>query len=242
MVWFVVIVVLLPSMSKVDSLSVGGDQNPAATSPSVTIPLLVPSSVASDDAVGNSVGRRKFLLRGVLVGGGGLMMTTITPSSNTADAAEPSTSKLTFQTLEGGVKFADIRLGDAESDVAAIEPNSKVNIHVTGRLLGKNGWIFENSQSEDEPYRLQLGTSTVVPGLEEGLMGMKVGGRRRIVVPSSQGYLNKQLEPIPREFSNRQRLYTTVFNSNRIDREREQLGQDLAGVVVFDVELLRIRK
>jgi hypothetical protein len=146
--------------------------------------------------------------------------------------------KITFQTLEDGVKVATIRIGSGSS---AIQPDSKVNIHLTGRLLGKNGWIFENSQQDDDPYRLQLGAGTVVPGLEEGLLGMVEGDRRRIVVPSNRGYLNKTLEPIPRDFGNRQRLYTTVMNSVRIDRERSQLGSDLAGMVVFDVELLRIR-
>lgn len=127
--------------------------------------------------------------------------------------------------------------------VVVVEPTSKVNIHIVGRLLGKNGWIFENSREDKggEPYRLQLGSGMVIPGLEIGLQGMVEGGIRRVVVPSSQGYLDKALEPIPRDFGNRQRLYTTVMNSVRVDRERELLGSDLAGKVVFDVELLRIR-
>jgi hypothetical protein len=155
-----------------------------------------------------------------------------------AKAAEER-PRLSFETLQDGVRLADIRVGT--SGTARVGSTSKVNIHLTGRLLGKNGWIFENSQQEDEPYRLQLGIGTMVPGLEEGLMGMQEGGVRRIVVPSEQGYLDKTLEPIPRDYGNRQRLYTTVMNKVRMDRERSQLGSDLAGMVVFDVELLRIR-
>lgn len=153
--------------------------------------------------------------------------------------AQDAPQKLEFQTDEtSGVMMADIRPGMGGN---LVQVDSKVNIHITGRLLGKNGWIFENSQQDGEPYRLQLGTGTVVPGLEVGLLGMSEGGKRRIVVPSSQGYQNQQLEPIPRDFGNRQRLYTTVMNSVRVDRERSQLGSDLAGKVVFDVELLRLR-
>jgi hypothetical protein len=153
--------------------------------------------------------------------------------------AQDAPQKLEFQTDEtSGVMIADIRPGTGGN---LVQVDSKVNIHITGRLLGKNGWIFENSQQDGEPYRLQLGAGTVVPGLEVGLLGMSEGGKRRIVVPSSQGYLNKQLEPIPRDFGNRQRLYTTVMNSVRVDRERSQLGSDLAGKVIFDVELLRLR-
>jgi hypothetical protein len=159
------------------------------------------------------------------------------PGSSSLSIANAE-DKLVFHTLEDGLRVADIRNGIGMMEVQA---DSKVNIHLTGRLLGKNGWIFMNSQLDDEPYRLQLGVGTVVSGLEEGLMAMKEGGRRRIVVPSALGYLDKTLEPIPRDFGNRQRLYTTVMNRGRIDREKSQLGTDLAGMVVFDVELLRIR-
>jgi len=146
--------------------------------------------------------------------------------------------RLQFTTLDTGVRIADIRIQPSSSSV---QPTSKVNVHLTGRLLGKNGWIFEDSQADGEPYRLQLGNGSVIQGLQDGLVGMTEGSRRRIVVPSSQGYVNKQLEPIPRDFGNRQRLYTTVMNSVRVDRERSQLGSDLAGMVVLDVEILRIR-
>lgn len=157
-------------------------------------------------------------------------------------AAETQQKKLTFQTLESGVRVADILEGTNGGASVIVTSNSKVNVHLLGRLLGKQGWIFEDSQAAGEdPFRLDLGTGTVIPGLEEGLIGMKPGGRRRIVVPSAVGYTSRKLEPIPREFSNKQRLYTTVMNSERIERERQALGADLAGVVVFDVELLRVR-
>ncbi len=153
--------------------------------------------------------------------------------------AQDAPQKLEFRANGStGVMVADIRIGGG---VAVVQPDSKINIHVTGRLLGKNGWIFENSQQDGEPFRLQLGANSVVPGLESGLLGMTEGGKRRIVVPSEQGYLNRRLEPIPRDFGNRQRLYTTVMNSVRVNRERSQLGTDLAGRIIFDVELLRIR-
>ena len=162
-----------------------------------------------------------------------------------ARAAKPADDPktLTFTTLDSGVRFADIIIGE---DNTAVGPTSKVNVHLIGRLLGKQGWIFEHSQAAvEDPFRFDLGTGTVIPGLEQGLVGMKPGGRRRIVIPSSVGYTSGQkLEPIPREFGNRQRLYTTVLNTVRIDRERQELGGEnsLAGMVVFDVELLRLRK
>lgn len=157
-----------------------------------------------------------------------------------ADSDSPK--KLSFQTLDSGVRVADIVFGSGGSDVMAVRYRSKVNVHITGRLLGKQGWIFEDSKAAGEdPFRLDLGTGTVIEGLEEGLQGMQVGGRRRIVIPSAVGYTSRSLEPIPRDFGNRQRLYTTVMNTVRIEREQQALGADLAGVVVLDVELLRFR-
>lgn len=162
---------------------------------------------------------------------------------SSASSSSPPQKKLTFRTLDSGVQMADIVLQGQQEDAETVGPSSKINLHILGRLLGKQGWSFENSQaSGEDPYRLNLGTGTVVQGLEEGLQGMQVGDRRRIVVPSLVGYTSRALEPIPREFANRQRLYTTVMNDNRIDRERQLLGADLAGVVVFDVVLVRIRQ
>jgi hypothetical protein len=171
-----------------------------------------------------------------LIAGGALLSGA---SITDADAANPK--KLTFQTLADGVKVADIIEGTKSTDT--VQTNSKITFHAIGRLLGKQGWVFMNTaEQDDDPYRFEMGSGVMIQGLEEGMVGMKVGGKRRIVIPSAVGYTNKSLEPIPRDFGNRQRLYTTVMNNVRIDREREALGADLAGVVVMDVELVRIRK
>ena len=47
------------------------------------------------------------------------------------------------------------------------------------------------------------------------------------------------MEPVPRDFGNKQRLYNTVMNENRRDREAGALGADLVGIILLDVELLR---
>lgn len=146
---------------------------------------------------------------------------------------------LTYVESATGLKFADVKAG---SGPAVVEPNSRVTCHIIGRLVGKQGWVFENSQKvDDEPYRLQMGTGQMISGLEEGLRGMREGGMRRLLIPSRLGYLNRELEPIPREFGARQRLYTTVLNDNRKRQEAEALGSDLAGVVLIDVLLVTVR-
>ena len=66
------------------------------------------------------------------------------------------------------------------------------------------------------------------------------GSKRRLVIPSKLGYKNTEQLPIPAEFSQRQRLYSTVFNNVRGNQEKTALGDSLAGKLVLDVKLLRI--
>mmetsp|Transcript_4963 Transcript_4963/g.11610 ORF Transcript_4963/g.11610 Transcript_4963/m.11610 type:complete len:90 (+) Transcript_4963:2-271(+) len=76
---------------------------------------------------------------------------------------------------------------------------------------------------------------------EEGLIGMREGSKRRLLIPSTIGYNDKSVGPIPRSFGNRQRLYSTVLNRERTVREKEALGSDIAGKVLMDVEVIRVR-
>ena len=118
-----------------------------------------------------------------------------------------------------------------------------MTFHVKGRLVGKQGWIFVDTVQEDEPYRLSMGRGEMIAGLEEGLLGMRAGGQRRLVVPSTIGYQDREHQPVPRSFGQRQRLFTTVLNDNRKAQEAMGLGDgnDVAGVVALDVEVITVR-
>jgi len=107
--------------------------------------------------------------------------------------------QLVFRETSTGVKIAEIALGSGADN--AVGPASKVTFHMVGRLAGRQGWVFENSQLEDDPYRLDSSQrGAVVAGLVEGLQGMRVGGKRRIIVPSAEGYVNREVEPVSRDF------------------------------------------
>ncbi|XP_011626608.1 peptidyl-prolyl cis-trans isomerase FKBP17-1, chloroplastic isoform X2 [Amborella trichopoda] len=77
----------------------------------------------------------------------------------------------------------------------------------------------------------------VISGIEAAVKSMKVGGIRRVIVPPSQGYQNTSQEPIPPNFFDRQRLFTTIFNPTRLANGE---GSTL-GTLIFDIELLSIR-
>jgi len=148
--------------------------------------------------------------------------------------------QLVFTTSESGLRFADIRVGSGD----AVEPSSRVTFHAKGRLVGKQGWVYLDTQDEDdEPFRLTMGQDAMIPGLAEGLLGMRIGGTRRLVVPSGLGYSSRAEEPRPRSFGQQQRLYGTVLNQNRRTQEAQGLGegQDVAGMVALDIQLINVR-
>ncbi|KIZ00309.1 hpeptidyl-prolyl cis-trans isomerase,FKBP-type [Monoraphidium neglectum] len=82
-------------------------------------------------------------------------------------------------------------------------------------------------------YRFELGSARVIPGFEEAVEGMKVGGIRRIIVPVELGYPNgdfKKLGPKPSTFAGERALDFVLSNRGMIDK-----------TLLFDVELLRIQ-
>ena len=76
----------------------------------------------------------------------------------------------------------------------------------------------------------------MIEGLDIAVRGMREGGVRRVVIPPPVSYRDETQEPIPRDFSNRRRLYTTIFNPTRLANGEG----DTLGTVIFDVELVRV--
>ncbi|EOA15606.1 hypothetical protein CARUB_v10005678mg [Capsella rubella] len=140
----------------------------------------------------------------------------------------------------GGVKSLDLRIGDGEVPIEG----DQIEIHYYGRLAAKQGWRFDStydhkdSSGEAVPFTFVLGSSKVIPGIETAVRSMKVGGIRRVIIPPSQGYQNTSQEPLPPNFFDRQRLFTTIFNPTRLANGE---GSTL-GTLVFDIELVSTRR
>jgi peptidylprolyl isomerase len=80
------------------------------------------------------------------------------------------------------VKIEDLQVGTGAEAV----PGATITVNYTGTLT--DGTVFDSSYQRNEPFTLQLGAGAVIPGWEQGLQGMKVGGKRRLTIPPALGY------------------------------------------------------
>lgn len=83
---------------------------------------------------------------------------------------------------DSGLKYEDL----AEGEGALAEAGQQVSVHYTGWLT--DGTKFDSSVDRNEAFRFALGRGMVIRGWDEGVAGMKVGGRRRLTIPPQLGY------------------------------------------------------
>lgn len=69
---------------------------------------------------------------------------------------------------------------------AEATPGQTVSVHYTGRLT--DGSKFDSSLDRGRPFSFQLGAGQVIRGWDQGIAGMKIGGKRRLTIPADLGY------------------------------------------------------
>jgi FKBP-type peptidyl-prolyl cis-trans isomerase len=87
-------------------------------------------------------------------------------------------------TTGSGLKYVDEVVGTGESP----SPGRMVSVHYTGWL--ENGTQFDSSRGPDrgQPFEFPIGVGRVIKGWDEGVMTMKVGGKRKLIIPPNLGY------------------------------------------------------
>ena len=85
-------------------------------------------------------------------------------------------------TMTSGLKYTEI----VEGTGPVPQRGQTLSVHYTGTL--ENGTKFDSSRDRGTPMQFQFGVSPMIKGWDEGISTMKVGGRRRLVVPPSLGY------------------------------------------------------
>ncbi len=95
------------------------------------------------------------------------------PEAKPPEAAPPSNEKLAIKDLVVG-KGAEAKAGD------------NVKVHYVGTLT--DGKEFDASKKHGQPFDFELGAGRVIKGWDQGVAGMKVGGKRKLTIPPSLGY------------------------------------------------------
>ena len=84
--------------------------------------------------------------------------------------------------MPSGLKYQDLKVGNG--DLA--ERGMKTTVHYTGWLT--DGTKFDSSLDRNQPFTFTLGAGNVIRGWDEGVAGMRVGGKRHLTIPADMGY------------------------------------------------------
>jgi len=87
--------------------------------------------------------------------------------------------------LEGGVD--ELKIEDILEGVGSeVKNGDTISVHYTGTLI--DGTKFDSSLDRNEPFSFTLGEGAVIPGWDKGILGMKTGGKRRLIIPPQLAY------------------------------------------------------
>ena len=93
----------------------------------------------------------------------------------------------TTTTTASGLQYIDTVVGEG----AEAQAGNNVVVHYTGWLQnddGSAGSKFDSSKDRNDPFEFPLGAGRVIQGWDEGVQGMKVGGKRQLIIPAALGY------------------------------------------------------
>ncbi|PIR42128.1 MAG: peptidylprolyl isomerase [Candidatus Yanofskybacteria bacterium CG10_big_fil_rev_8_21_14_0_10_37_15] len=93
--------------------------------------------------------------------------------------------------MENGLQIQDLTVGTGPE----VKVGQELTMHYSGTL--ENGVKFDSSYDRGEPFQFLLGAGQVIQGWDLGIQGMKIGGKRKLIIPASLGYGEKGIGPIP---------------------------------------------
>ena len=103
------------------------------------------------------------------------------PSASAAPSAAPALASAPSEVVKE-LKKEDLKVGTGP----ATKSGDTVRVHYTGTLL--NGTKFDSSRDRNEPFEFTLGQGMVIKGWDEGVVGMKKGGQRKLTIPADKAY------------------------------------------------------
>ena len=104
---------------------------------------------------------------------------------------ETAVPTIDTQVTEPNMQIEDITIGSGE----VVKAGDTVFVHYEGTLT--NGQLFDSSKRRGEPFSFTVGAGQVIAGWEQGLIGMQIGGERKLVIPPELAYGERGIGPIP---------------------------------------------
>jgi FKBP-type peptidyl-prolyl cis-trans isomerase len=118
---------------------------------------------------------------------------TATPT-NAIITGQPATAGANMDnvtTTADGLQMQDLTVGTGQE----VKSGDTVTVNYLGTL--ENGTKFDSSYDRNQSFTTQIGVGQVIKGWDEGIVGMKVGGKRKLIIPPSLGYGNQAAGSIP---------------------------------------------
>ncbi len=113
-----------------------------------------------------------------------------TSSANAIIASEEANMNNVITTADG-LQMQDEIVGTG----AEVKSGNTVTVNYLGTLT--DGTKFDSSYDRNQPFTTQIGVGQVIKGWDEGIVGMKVGGKRKLIIPANLGYGNQPAGSIP---------------------------------------------
>jgi len=104
------------------------------------------------------------------------------PASATSAPSAATATGTPERVEEGGLRIKDEVVGSGKE----AKSGDAVVVHYTGKL--EDGYVFDSSHKRGKPLELKLGVGMVIKGWDRGLVGMKEGGKRKLVIPPALAY------------------------------------------------------
>jgi peptidylprolyl isomerase len=117
--------------------------------------------------------------------------TTSTPAIINQEQASAGATMGNVITTADGLQIQDLTVGTGQE----VKSGDTVTVNYLGTL--ENGTKFDSSYDRNQPFTTQIGVGQVIKGWDEGIVGMKVGGKRKLIIPPSLGYGSQNMGSIP---------------------------------------------
>jgi FKBP-type peptidyl-prolyl cis-trans isomerase len=107
---------------------------------------------------------------------------SLRPARQAVQGPPEVASNIETVTTASGLQYQEINPGSGDE----VKDGDTVSVHYTGWLT--DGAKFDSSKDRDKPFQFQVGAGGVIQGWDEGLVGMKEGGVRRLIIPAALAY------------------------------------------------------